>query len=92
MARSKTCAASSGIVQKSLQALGAAYLDDVERARWPDLVVADDARPNKFCRDLRNGTFWEIAVQADVALSADSRAHATSASTLPTSTSPAESE
>ena len=67
--------ASSGIFDSSSKALGVALLDD-DQDGWPDLVVANDTQPNKLYRNLRNGTFKEMAVQAGVALSADGRARA----------------
>jgi hypothetical protein len=50
-------------------------LDD-DQDGWPDLVVANDTQPNKLYRNLRNGMFKEVGVQAGVAFSADGRARA----------------
>ena len=50
-------------------------LDD-DQDGWPDLMVANDTQPNKLYRNLRNGTFKEVGVQAGVAFSADGRARA----------------
>ncbi len=67
--------ATSGIFDSSSKSLGVAMLDD-DQDGWPDLVVANDTQPNKLYRNLRNGTFKEMAVQAGVAFSADGRARA----------------
>jgi hypothetical protein len=67
--------AKSGIFDASSKALGVALLDD-DRDGWPDLFVANDTQPNKLCRNLRNGTFEEVAVQTGVAFSEDGRARA----------------
>ena len=50
-------------------------LDD-DQDGWPDLFVANDTQPNKLYRNLRNGTFKEVGVQAGVAFSADGKARA----------------
>lgn len=67
--------ATSGIFDSSSKSLGVAMLDD-DQDGWPDLVVANDTQPNKLYRNLRNGTFQEVGVQAGVAFSADGRARA----------------
>ncbi len=67
--------AKSGIFDASAKALGVAMLDD-NRDGWPDLFVANDTQPNKLYRNLRNGTFEDVAVQAGVAFSEDGRARA----------------
>ena len=43
---------------------------DYDRDGWPDLLVANDTQPNKLYRNLRNGTFEDVAVNAGVAFSA----------------------
>ena len=67
--------ATCGIFDSSSKALGVALLDH-DQDGWPDLFVANDTQPNKLYRNLRNGTFKEMAVQAGVALSADGKARA----------------
>jgi hypothetical protein len=67
--------ATSGIFDSSSKSLGVAMLDD-DQDGWPDLVVANDTQPNKLYRNLRNGTFKEVGVQAGVAFSADGQARA----------------
>ena len=53
--------AKSGIFDTTSKSLGVALLD-YDRDGWPDLLVANDTQPNKLYRNLRNGTFEEIAV------------------------------
>jgi enediyne biosynthesis protein E4 len=67
--------ATCGIFDSSSKSLGVTMLDDDEDG-WPDLMVANDTQPNKLYRNLRNGTFKEVGVQAGVAFSADGRARA----------------
>jgi hypothetical protein len=67
--------AKSGIFDVNSKSLGVAMLDD-NRDGWPDLFVANDTQPNKLYRNLRNGTFDNVAVQAGVAFSEDGRARA----------------
>ncbi len=67
--------ATSGIFDSSSKSLGVAMLDD-DQDGWPDLMIANDTQPNKLYRNLRNGTFKEVGVQAGVAFSADGRARA----------------
>jgi len=67
--------AKSGIFDASSKSLGVAMLDD-NRDGWPDLFVANDTQPNKLYRNLRNGTFEDVGVQAGVAFSEDGRARA----------------
>jgi len=50
-------------------------LDD-DQDGWPDLVVANDTQPNKLYRNLRNGTFKDVAVEAGLAFSTDGKARA----------------
>jgi hypothetical protein len=67
--------AKSGIFDSSSKALGVAMLDDTGDG-WPDLFVANDTQPNKLYRNLRNGTFKDVGLEAGVALSEDGRARA----------------
>ncbi|HEY1342538.1 MAG TPA: CRTAC1 family protein [Bryobacteraceae bacterium] len=67
--------AKSGIFDTTSKSLGAAMLD-YDRDGWPDLLVANDTQPNKLYRNLRNGTFEDVAVKAGVAFSEDGRARA----------------
>ena len=67
--------ATSGIFDSSSKSLGVTLLD-VESDGWPDLFVANDTQPNKLYRNLRNGTFRDVAVEAGLAVSADGRARA----------------
>jgi hypothetical protein len=67
--------AKSGIFDASSKALGVAMLDD-NRDGYPDLFVASDTQPNKLYRNMKNGTFEDLAVQAGVAFSEDGRARA----------------
>ena len=52
--------ATSGIFDTSSKSLGVAMLDD-DSDGWLDLFVANDTQPNKLYRNMRNGTFKEIA-------------------------------
>ena len=61
--------ATSGIFDTSSKSLGVAMLDD-DRDGWPDLFVANDTQPNKLYRNLRNGTFKDVGVEAGLAFSA----------------------
>jgi hypothetical protein len=67
--------AKSGIFDTTSKSLGVALLD-YDRDGWPDLFVANDTQPNKLYRNLRNGTFEDVGVQAGVAFSEDGRARA----------------
>jgi hypothetical protein len=67
--------AKSGIFDTTSKALGVALLD-YDRDGWPDLFVANDTQPNKLYRNLRNGTFEDVAVKAGVAFSEDGKARA----------------
>ncbi len=67
--------ANSGIFDTTSKSLGVAVLD-YDRDGWPDLLVTNDTQPNKLYRNLRNGTFEDVAVQAGVAFSEDGRARA----------------
>lgn len=67
--------AGSGVFDTSSKSLGVAMLD-YDSDGWPDLVVANDTQPNKLYRNLRNGTFEDVAVRAGVAFSEDGKARA----------------
>ena len=67
--------ATCGIFDSSSKALGVALLDH-DQDGWPDLFVANDTQPNKLYRNLRNGTFKDVALEAGVALSDDGKARA----------------
>jgi hypothetical protein len=67
--------ATSGIFDSSSKSLGVAMLD-YDQDGWPDLLVANDTQPNKLYRNLRNGTFKDVAVDAGIAFSAEGKARA----------------
>jgi hypothetical protein len=67
--------AASGIFDTSSKSLGVALLD-YDRDGWPDLLVANDTQPNKLYRNLRNGTFKDVGVEAGIAFSAEGKARA----------------
>jgi enediyne biosynthesis protein E4 len=43
-------------------------VNDYDRDGWPDIAVANDARPQQLFRNLGNGTFDEIGVSSGLAL------------------------
>jgi hypothetical protein len=67
--------AGSGIFDSSSKSLGVAMLD-YDQDGWQDLLVANDTQPNKLYRNLGNGKFKDIAVDAGVAFSAEGKARA----------------
>ena len=67
--------ASCGVFDSSSKALGVAMIDD-DGDGWPDLFVANDTQPNRLYRNLRNGKFRDVALEAGVALSEDGKARA----------------
>ena len=67
--------ARSGIFDSSSKSLGVAMLD-YDGDGWPDLFVANDTQPNKLYRNMRDGTFKDVAVEAGLAFSAEGRARA----------------
>ena len=67
--------APSGIFDSSSKSLGVALIDD-NRDRWPDLLVANDTQPNKLYRNLQNGKFKDVAVEAGLAFSNEGKARA----------------
>jgi enediyne biosynthesis protein E4 len=60
----------AGISSHPGNGLGVAF-NDYDRDGWPDLVVANDARPQQLFRNLGNGRFEEVGVQAGLAWDAD---------------------
>lgn len=66
---------SARLFDRSSKSLGVAVFDH-DNDGWPDLLVANDTQPNKLYRNLRNGRFEEIGLQAGVALSEEGRARA----------------
>ncbi len=67
--------AKSGIFDSTSKSLGVALLD-YDRDGWPDILIANDTQPNKLYRNLRNGTFEDVAVRAGAAFSDDGKARA----------------
>ena len=67
--------AKSGIFDTTSKSLGVALLD-YDHDGWPDVLVANDTQPNKLYRNLKNGTFEDVAVRAGVAFSQDGKARA----------------
>jgi len=67
--------ASSGIFDTSSKSLGVAMLD-FDQDGWPDLFVANDTQPNKLYRNLRNGKFKDVAVEAGLAFTNEGKARA----------------
>ncbi len=65
--------ATCGIFDTSSKSLGVTMIDsDIDG--WPDLFVANDTQPNKLYRNLRNGTFKDVAVEAGLAFSTEGKA------------------
>lgn len=67
--------AKSGIFDSSSKSLGVAMLDG-NNDGWPDLAVANDTQPNKLYRNLKNGKFQDVGVEAGLAFSIDGKARA----------------
>jgi hypothetical protein len=67
--------ATSGIFDSSSKSLGVAMLD-FDQDGWPDLLVANDTQPNKLYKNLRNGKFKDVAVEAGLAFSTEGKARA----------------
>jgi enediyne biosynthesis protein E4 len=67
--------ATSGIFDSSSKSLGVAMLD-YDQDGWPDLLVANDTQPNKLYKNLRNGKFKDVAVEAGLAFSSEGKARA----------------
>src|SRR5256885_16352367 len=49
---------------------------DYDQDGWPDLLVANDTQPNKLYRNLKNGKFKDVAVEAGLAFSTEGKARA----------------
>jgi enediyne biosynthesis protein E4 len=71
----KDVTASAGIFDSSCKSLGVAMLD-YDQDGWPDLLVANDTQPNKLYRNMLDGTFKDVAVEAGIAFSSDGKARA----------------
>jgi enediyne biosynthesis protein E4 len=67
--------ATSGIFDSSSKSLGVAMFD-YDQDGWPDLLVANDTQPNKLYRNLRNGKFKDVALEAGLAFSTEGKARA----------------
>ncbi len=67
--------ATSEIFDSSSKSLGVAMLD-YDQDGWPDILVANDTQPNKLYRNLRNGKFKDVAVEAGLAFSTEGKARA----------------
>jgi enediyne biosynthesis protein E4 len=67
--------AASGVFDTSSKSLGVAMID-FDQDGWPDLFVANDTQPNKLYRNLRNGKFKDVAVEAGLAFSNEGKARA----------------
>ena len=67
--------ASSGVFDSSSKSLGVAMLD-YDQDGWPDLLVANDTQPNKLYKNLQNGKFRDVAVEAGLAFSMEGKARA----------------
>ena len=67
--------ATSGVFDSSSKSLGVAMVD-YDQDGWPDLLVANDTQPNKLYRNLRNGKFKDVAVEAGLAFSTEGKARA----------------
>ena len=67
--------ASSGIFDTSSKSLGVAMFD-YDRDGWPDLLVANDTQPNKLYKNLHNGKFRDVALDAGLAFSMEGKARA----------------
>ncbi len=67
--------ATSGIFDSSSKSLGVAMFD-YDHDGWPDLLVANDTQPNKLYKNLRNGKFKEVGVEAGLAFSNEGKARA----------------
>jgi enediyne biosynthesis protein E4 len=65
----------SGVFDTSSKSLGVVAFD-YDRDGWPDLFVTNDTQANKLYKNLGNGRFRELALEAGVAFSADGKARA----------------
>lgn len=67
--------ATSGVFDSSSKSLGVAMLD-YDQDDWLDLLVANDTQPNKLYRNLHNGKFKDVAIEAGLAFSTEGKARA----------------
>ena len=67
--------AGSGIFDSTSKSLGVAMFD-YDSDGWPDLLVANDTQPNKLYKNLGNGKFRDVAVEAGIAFSSEGKARA----------------
>ena len=67
--------ATSGVFDSSSKSLGVAMFD-YDQDGWPDLLVANDTQPNKLYKNLHNGKFKEVGVEAGLAFSNEGKARA----------------
>ena len=67
--------ATSGVFDSSSKSLGVTMFD-YDQDGWPDLLVANDTQPNKLYKNLRNGQFKDVAVEAGLAFSSEGKARA----------------
>jgi hypothetical protein len=67
--------ATSGIFDSSSKSLGVAMFD-YDQDGWPDLLVANDKQPNKLYKNLHNGKFKDVAVEAGLGFSSEGMARA----------------
>src|SRR5260370_24924392 len=65
----------SGIFDSSSKSLGVAMFD-YDQDGCPDLLAANDTQPNKLYRNLHNGKFKDVAVDAGLAFSTEGKARA----------------
>ena len=59
-ARSRMSRRRAGSSIRTSKSLGVALLD-YDHDGWPDLLIANDTQPNKLYRNLRDGTFEDVA-------------------------------
>ena len=50
-------------------------INDFDGDGWPDIIVANDARPQQMFRNNRDGTFTDIAVRTGLAYDEDGKAY-----------------
>src|SRR3984893_11327865 len=67
--------APSGVFDSSSKSLGVAMFD-YDQDGWPDLLVANDTQPNKLYKNLRNGKFKDVGVEAVLFFSTEGKARA----------------
>jgi hypothetical protein len=63
----------SGFGASPGKGLGCAF-NDLDRDRWPDIVIANDAAPQQIFHNNRNGTFTEMGVTKGLAYDDDGHA------------------